>query len=333
MDRIRNAAIILIGLGEQCAGEILKNMNPREVRAILDAINNIETVSDEDVSNALNNFYKDSSNVLGLDVSSKDKLKNTIMMSVGSKGMGDFISGVNLDNEEWLNLLEKQDASIVAEIIQDEHPQIITALMIIVFNYLSSDHGTKIIRHLEPEFKNMIFRRMTKMGFISQTGLDLMSDFFTKELQEADKNHIIPLDGIDAVASIISCLDSETETQIMTDISTHSSDLTEQIQEKIFPFHRLTELDKKSMQVLLREVNNEDLILALKGVDDNIKKAFMDNMSQKSADILRDEMETKGPVKLSTVVDAQKRIIRIAKKLESEEKIIMSSKNNPGIVY
>lgn len=333
MDKIKNAAIILIGLGDKCASDILKNMSPKEVRLILEAINNIDSVSEEDLIGALNDFFRESENGSGIDFTSKEQIKNSILMAVGGKGIGSIIQGIDSEKDAWLDLLRSQPASSIVDLIQEEHPQIITALVIIMFNYLSSEHGTKFIKLLPKPMQSQIFRRMTGLGYMSKFGIDILATFFEKELESSEQNNIITVDGLETVANIISYLDTETEHEIMNDLTSDNKALSEKIQDKIFPFHRLADLDKKSIQVLLKEIKNEDLIIALKGVDEYVKEIFMQNMSSKSAEILKDEMESKGPVKLANVLDAQKRIIRIAKKLDEEEKIILSTKNNPDVVF
>lgn len=333
MNKIRNAAIILLGLGDKVASEILKNMTPKEVRAILEAINNIDNVSEADVIKALNEFFNESSNKSGIDVASKEQIKNSILLAVGSKGMGAVIQGIDSEKDKWLDLLRSQPVTSIVDLMQEEHPQIVTALVIIIFNYLSSEHGTKLIKELPKALQNQVFKRMTAIGSMSKFGIDTFATFFEKELEDSEKNNIVTLDGLETVANIISYLDSETEHEIMNELTNDNKAIGEKIQDKIFPFQRLAELDKKSLQILLSEVKNEDLVISLKGVDEHIKQIFMQNMSTKSAEILRDEMDARGPVKLAAVLDAQKRIIRLAKKLDEEEKIILSTKNNPDVVF
>ena len=333
MDKIKSAAIILIGLGDKCASEVLKNMSPKEVRAILEAINSIENVSEEDVMEAMNSFFKETSSGLGVDFISKQNIKNSIISAVGNKGLVSLINGIDDGNDQWIELIRNQSPNSIADLIEDEHPQLLTALMVIMFNYAGSEYGTALVKLLPKPLQSQIFKRMTNIGSMSKYGIEVLSEFFVKELENVENNNMISLDGVEAVANIISYLDPETENEIMNELSIDNKVLSEKIQDKVFPFHKLADLDNKSLQVLLKEVKNDDLVLALKGVDDFVKNVFMQNMSQKSAEILRDEMESKGPVKLTNVLEAQKRIIKCAKKLDEEEKIILSTKNNPDIVY
>ncbi|RDI38530.1 flagellar motor switch protein FliG [Aquicella lusitana] len=333
MDKIRNAAIILLGVGEKAAAEILKSMNPREVKAIIDAINNIDSITEEDLIRAINEFFTESNNSSGIDISEKEMIKNTLLTAVGSKGGGVFIQGANPDKDSWLELIREQPMDSIVHLIQDEHPQIITAFVIIVFNNISSEHGTKLIKAMPKEMQNQVFKRMTNLGYISRFAIDAVAVYFQRQLESSERNNIISVDGLETVANIVSYLDSETERQIMAELTNEDKDLGEKIQDKMFPFQRLAELDKKSLQILLSEVKNEDLVIALKGVDDRVKEIFFQNMSAKSAEILRDDLESKGPVKLAHVLDAQKNIIRTAKKLDQEEKIVLSMKTNSDIVY
>lgn len=331
MDKIRSAAIILLGLGEKYTGDILKTMTPKEVKLILEAINQLDDVTEQEVASALKEFFQQTTGHLGIDTLSKEHVKHSILASVGSSG--GLLQGIDVEKDTWLELVKLQPPEDIVDLMQDEHPQVITALVMIVFNYISSDYGSRLVKAFPKVLQSQIFKRMTGMSTISRFAIDVFAIVFERELQDGEKNSAITLDGLDTVANIISYLDSDTEREIMKEITSENKELGEKIQDKMFPFSRLAEIDNKSMQVLLKEVKNEDLVIALKGVEENVRNIFFQNMSSKSAEILKDEMQTKGPVKLALVLDAQKRIIRIAKKLDEEEKIVLSSKNNSGVVF
>lgn len=332
VDRIRSAAIILLGVGEKSAAEILKTMSPKEVRSIIEAINSLDNISEDDVVKALNDFFTASNHSSGIDISSKEAIKNSLLTAMGNKGIGAIIQGIHGDRDRWLELVKAQPMKTVVDLVQGEHPQIITALVIVIFNNIGSDEGTELVKALPKDLQSQVFRRMTSIGHISKAALDALATFFFQELDDRESNNVVTIDGLETVANIISYLDSDTEKQIMSELINEDKDLSEKIQDKMFPFSKLADLDKKSIQTLLSEVKNDDLVIALKGVDERIKEYFMQNMSTKSAEILRDEMEAKGPVKIARVLDAQKTIIRLAKKMDQEEKIVLSNKNNPDVV-
>lgn len=330
MDKYKQAAIIMLGMGERYAAEIMKGMEPKEVEAIIAAINEIDEVSEADVIGALNNFFKDASSSSGMDIVSKEVFKNSLSLVIESKKSESFGDGEKTGKAKWIDVFKMQPPDVIYSIIQDEHPQVISVLSAVI---LDGEKASQVIKRFPKEIQSMIVSRMANMSPISTFGMEAFAMLFERELRSKDKYSEITVDGIDAVANIISHLDSETEREIMEGVANINKDLSEKIIEKILPFERLVQLDKKSIQTLLSEVNNEDLVLALKGSDQHIMNFFLKNMSSKSADILRDELESKGPVKISAVQEAQKRIVQTAKKLAQEEKIVLSTKADSDIVY
>ncbi len=333
MDKYKQAAIIMLGMGERYAAEIMKGMAPKEVEAIINAINEIDEVTEVDVIQALNSFFKDANSSSGMDIVSKEVFKNSLSLVIESKkneafgGGGEETGG---DRAKWIDVFKLQPPDVVFSIIQDEHPQVIAVLAAVI---LDGEKASQVIKRFPKEIQSLIITRMANMCPISTFGMEAFASLFEKELRTKDKYSEITVDGIDAVANIISHLDSDTEREIMEGVSNINKELSEKIIEKILPFERLVQLDKKSIQTLLSEVSNDDLVLALKGSDQHIMNFFLKNMSSKSADILRDELESKGPVKIAAVLEAQKRIVTLAKKLASEEKIVLSTKADSDIVY
>jgi flagellar motor switch protein FliG len=326
MDKIKAAAIIILGMGEKCAQEILKNMNPKEIQRIMEAINKIDNVSEEDVIRALNIFFKDT-NSSGIDYSSKTTMQNTLSNVMGMTTLG------SEEMVKWVDLIRSEPADNIYELIQEEHPQVIAAVMV-VLNKISTDKASTIIKRLQKGAQNQIIKRMSNMRPVSSFAIETLSTFFEKELEnKSGKYDMIAVDGIEAAANMMSYLDADTEREIISELTDSDKALAERIQDKMLPFDKLAHLDKKSLQVLLKEVSPDDLVLALKGVDDYIKNIFVKSMSTKSAEILNDEMEAKGPVKLASVLEAQKRIIILARTMAEEEKIMLSTKHNPDIIY
>lgn len=330
MDKIKQAAIIMLGMGEKYASEILKTMGPKEVEMIMEAINKIDNVTEVDVVQALNSFFKDANNTSGLDIVSKELFKNSLVTVMESKKIENLSDGGNSDKVKWIDVFKLQSPDIIYSILQEEHPQIIAAVASVLLN---GEKASQLIKRLPKDLKGKVIARMANMGPVSTFAMEAMSQYFEHELNSKQKYSEISVDGVEAIANIISYLDSESEKDIIDGITTINQELSDKIQEKILPFDRLAQLDKKSLQTLLSEVSNDDLVIALKGADNYVKNIFMKNMSSKSADILKDELESKGPVKISHVIEAQKRIINLAKQLAAEDKIVLSTKVDSDIVY
>ena len=329
MDKIKAAAIVILGMGDKCASEILRNMNQKDVQRVMEAINSIEAVSEEDFLKALNEFFKESNNTLGVDLSSKENIKNSLTSVLGLKGF----EGEDGEISKWIELLKSESAINIVDLIQDEHPQVLTAILVIL-SQINNDKASSIAKELPKVLQGQMVKRMTKITPISTYAIDALSEFFESSLDTTEERYnVINVDGIEAAANIMSYLDCEVEREIISELSTSNKAVADKIQDKILPFEKISQLDQKSLRTLLADVPNEDLVLALKGVDDYIKNIFLKNMSSKSGDILRDEMEALGPVKVSRVVEAQKRIIVLAKKLGKEEKIILSTRHDGDVIY
>lgn len=327
MDKIKNAAIILLGMGEEYAEQILKNMSKAEVHKIMEVISTLDNVEEEDVILAIDEFLNKSDHT-GIDIVSKEKIKNTLVSSLGIQGL----ENIDISKSRWIELIKNEPLTSVGETLKDEHPQILTAI-IVILTQLGSSRATDIMRLQTPEMQTNIIRRISAITPISAYALEALSDFFDNELARSDRYGVVTVDGVDAAANLISNLDSEAERNIINDLSNSDKELADLIQDKLMPFEKLAYLDSKSLQLLLKEINADDMVMALKGANDHIRNTFMKNMSSKAAEILKDDLESKGPVKLANVIEAQKKIVQLAKKLSKEEKIILTGKSDSSVVF
>jgi flagellar motor switch protein FliG len=331
MSSRKNAAIILLGMGENYAAEILKILSHKEVESIVEAMNTIDDVSEHEVIKALNDFFKETQITSGLNASSENYIRNTLVSAMGTEKAELMIESDKKPKPnalKGLELIQWQPLHQVVAAIQDEHPQVITVTLMC----LPSEQSAKILKSLPKELSQDVIKRMTHSNPVSQYALNTLSQYFEEQFTKTEKFKLLTADGIDLAANIIAQLDIESENEIMASLQKDHQDITEKLQDKLFPFDRLTQMDGRSLQTLLSELSNDDLILALKGADDDIKTIFFKNMSGKSAELLREDIESKGPVKLSDVLSAQKRIVAVAKKLSKEEKIFLSTSKDLATV-
>lgn len=331
MSSRKNAAIILLGMGENCAAEILKILHHKEVEAIIEAMNSIDDVSEHEVIKALNDFFKETQLTSGLNASSENYIRKTLTSAIGSEKAEMMI---DLDMKpatplKGLELIKWQPIHHIVNTLQDEHPQMITVTLMC----LDSEQSAQILKQLPKAISKEVITRMTHSNPVSHYAMKVLSDHFEEQFTKIEKFKLLTSDGIDLAANIIAKMDVESEQEIMKSISEEHQEINEKLQDKLFPFDKLTQMDSKSMQTFITELSNDDLVLALKGADDEIKAVFFKNMSTKSAELIKEDLESKGPVKLSAVLDAQKRMVAVAKKLHQEEKIFLaSSKNNTTIL-
>jgi flagellar motor switch protein FliG len=327
----KKAAIILLGMGENHAAEILKILNHKEVEAIIEAMNNIDDVSEQEVIKALNDFFKETQLTSGLNTSSSNYIRNTLVSAIGPE-KADMM--INIDKNpkssplKGFELIKWQQMHHIVSALQDEHPQIITVALMCI----DSEQSAQILKHLPKAICNDVITRMTHSNPVSQYAMNALSDYLEEQFTKTEKFKLLTSDGFNLAANIIAKLDMESENEIMASIGEENQEINEKLQDKLFPFSKLAQMDSRSMQTFIVELNNDDLVLALKGADEELKDIFFKNMSNKSAELLKEDLESKGPVKLSDVFEAQKRIIGIAKKLIQEEKIFLTSNDNTTIL-
>lgn len=327
----KKAAIILLGMGENHAAEILKILDHKEVEAIIEVMNNFEDVSEQEVIKALNDFFKETQLTSGLNTSSSNYIRNTLVSAMGSE-KADML--INIDKQPKTNplkgfeLLKWQPMHPIVSALQDEHPQIITVALMCI----ESEQSAQILKLLPKAIQNDVITRMTHSNPVSQYAMNALSDYLEEQFTKTEKFKLLTSDGFNLAANILAKMDMESENEIMTSIGEENQEINEKLQDKLFPFNKLAQMDSKGMQTFIVELNNDDLILALKGADEELKEVFFKNMSSKSAELLKEDLESKGPVKLSDVFEAQKRIIAIAKKLIQEERIFLTSNDNTTIL-
>lgn len=327
--QLKNAAIILLCMGENLAAEVLKILDQQDVEAIVEMMNNMEHVSEEDVIKALNVFFNEARHTSGLNMISGDYIKNALISAVGSDKAGSLMEKDTLmQSLKGIELLKWQPIHAIVNVLKDEHPQIITVALIC----LDSTKAAKILSELPKETAKTVIKRMSQLSPLSQFAMEILSEYLEAQFTQATTFKLLHDDVVNAAADIISKLDAATEHEIVSFLHEDNVALGEKIQEKLFPFEKLGQLDNRSLQTLLKEIEQDVLSVALKGADDHIKKIFFKAMSAKSAELLQEDMDSLGPVKINDVIEAQKKMVQKAKELASDDKIAMPSAKKTIIV-
>lgn len=320
MEAIKNAAIIILGMGENCAAEILKSLSHKEVEAIIETMNHMGDVSEKEVIIALNAFFNEANNTTGITVSSSEYMRKTFMTAVGADKAGTIFDEAYLSEElVGVELLKWQPLHVVIDALEEEHPQIITVALMC----LDGEKSAQILKCLPSELSKDVINRMTNLSPVSSYAMKTLSEYLQEQFTKTEKFKLITSDGVDMAANIIAYMDGKDESEIMSFLTSENQDAFQRIQDKLFPFERLATLDSRGMQTFLAEIDNDDLILALKGTTDNIRESFYKSMSSKTVDLLKDDLDSLGPKKTGDLIDAQKRMIDVAKKMAEEQKIIL----------
>ncbi|HEY6482536.1 MAG TPA: flagellar motor switch protein FliG [Steroidobacteraceae bacterium] len=317
------AAILLLTLGEQEAAQVLKHMGAKEVQRIGVAMASLTNVSREEVSGVITHFATSVETQTSVGVGAEDFLRKVLVDALGQEKAANIIDRISIGRStKGLEALKWMDARAVSELIRQEHPQIIA----IVLAYLEADQSAEVLACLPAQIRAEILVRIATLDGVQPTALTELDDIMEKQFAGKSTARTSSLGGAKAAANIINNLEPSQEGAIMEEIAKTDEALSARIQDLIFVFDNLLEIDDRSMQELLRQVPSDKLLLAMKGCDEAMKAKIFKNMSQRAAEMLKDDLESKGPVRISEVEAAQKEILQTARKLAEAGTIALAGK-------
>jgi len=317
------AAILLLTLGEQEAAQVLKHMGAKEVQRIGSAMSKLANVSREEVRTVITQFSQSVESETSVGVGTDEFLRKVLVDALGQDKAASIIDRINIGRStKGLEALKWMDARAVAELIRLEHPQIIA----IVLAYLDADQSAEVLTHLPANMRSDVVVRIATLDGVQPSALNELDDIMEKQFAGKSSAKTSSMGGAKAAANIINLLEPSQEGMIMEQIAKADQALGARIQDLIFVFDNLLELDDRSMQELLRQVPSDRLLLALKGSDEALKEKIFKNMSQRASEMLKDDLEAKGPVRISEVEGAQREILQIARKLADSGAIALGGK-------
>jgi flagellar motor switch protein FliG len=323
------AAILLLSLGEQEAAEVMKHMGAKDVQRIGGAMTQLQGISRQDVSGILNEFTVAVEGQTSLGVGVDEYLRKVLIGALGEDKAAGVIDRILFGrSSKGLEALKWMDARAVAEVVRLEHPQIIS----IVLAYLDPDQSAEVLAQFPEWLRADVIMRIATLDGIQPTALHELDEVIEKTFagkQGALKTSI--LGGVKTAANILNFLDAS-QGSLIDSICKVDEALGTKIQDLMFVFNDLLEIDDRGMQEVLRAVPGEKLLLAMKGADDGLKDKIFKNMSQRAAEMMRDDLEAKGPVRLSEVEGAQKEILAIVRKLAEAGTVQLGGKGSDQYV-
>jgi flagellar motor switch protein FliG len=318
------AAIFLLSLGEQEATEVMKHMGAKDVQRIGAAMTQLQSVSRNDVSQVLSDFCLSVEAHTSLGVGVDEYLRKVLVGALGEDKARGVIDRILFGrSSKGLEALKWMDPRAVAELIRLEHPQI----MAIVLAYLDSDQAAEVLGHFPEPLRADVVLRIATLDGIQPTALHELDEVIEKQF--AGRTGGLKTSGIGGVksaANILNFMDSSAEANVVELISRADEALGSKIQDLMFVFDDIAEIDDRGMQEVLRAVPSDKLLLAIKGADEPLKQKIFKNMSQRAAEMLKDDLEAKGPVRLSEVEAAQKEILAIVRKMSEAGTISLGGK-------
>jgi flagellar motor switch protein FliG len=329
MNSVEQAAVLLLGIGETNAAEILKHLEPKQVQKVGMAMTNMANVTKIEIEAVINEFLSEAEKQTSLGVNSEEYIRNVLTSALGEHRAEAIIDRIlSGSNHNGLDALKWLDAKTVADLLRNEHPQIIATIL----TYLDAEQAAEIIGLFNEGKRVDLLMRMCEIDSVKPEALTELGKVIEEQLEGHKGGKTATLGGVKSVADVINHLDSAIEAQAMDAIKKLDNDLCDKIKEKMFVFENLINVDGRSMQTLLRDVSSDTLLLAMKGADNTIKEKIFANMSKRAAELLRDDLEAKGPVKVSDVDVAQKEILAIALKLADAGEITLGGKSGEEMI-
>lgn len=326
---IQRSAILLMSLGEEGALEVFKHLGPREVQKLGAAMAKLSNVSREQVATVLRDFHEEAQQQTSIGLAPDEYLRSVLTRALGNDKAGQLIDRIMGGNDNaGIETLKWMDSGSIAELIKNEHPQIIATILV----HLDADQAAEVLSQFVERLRNDVTLRIATLEGVQPSAMRDLNEALSQILSGTDKLKKSARGGVDAAAEIINYLGATVEASISAHIREVDPDLAQKIQDKMFVFDNLIDLDDRGIQLLLREVQSETLVVALKGTSDPLREKIFKNMSQRAAEMLRDDLDSKGPVRLSEVESEQREILRVVRRLAEEGQIVMGGKGDEGLV-
>lgn len=328
LNGVDRSAILLLALGQDYAAEVLKVLTPKEVQLVGSAVSGLYNITRDTLDDVMKSFIMGVRGNTSLGMDTGEFVKGALTKALGQEKASNVIDRIlsgadsaGLDQLKWM------DARSIADLIRLEHPQIIA----IVICLLEADQAALVLAALPEKMRADIVMRIATLEGVQPAALRELNKIMAAQLSGSAQSKQSAVGGIEAVANILNYMDGSNETAIMEQVMEIDAEVGEQIQDKMFIFEDLIDVDDRGIQTLLREVTTENLLMALKGADEALKEKVFRNMSRRAAEMLRDDLEVAAPAKLSDVEAAQKEILAIARRMADAGEISLGG--GGGDVY
>jgi flagellar motor switch protein FliG len=327
---LHDGAVLMLSLGEDEAAEVFKYLSPKEVQKLGEAMAKLKTVTRERIDTVLERFHTEAGEQTSLGNDSDEYIRKVLTSALGEEKakilLDRILSGSDVSGIEGLKWM---DAASVAELIKNEHPQIIASILV----HLERDHASEILGLFPERLRSDVVLRIATLDGIQPNALRELNEALAKLLAGGTDNlKKAALGGVRVAAEILNYVGAKNESVILEAVRAHDAELAQKILDEMFVFDNLADVDDKGLQLLLREVQSEQLVVALKGASEALREKIFKNMSQRAAEMLRDDLESKGPVKVSEVEAQQKEILKVVRRLVEEGQIAIGGKGEDAYV-
>jgi flagellar motor switch protein FliG len=326
---LANSAILLMSVGEEEAAQVMKYLTPKEVQKIGQAMSRLSGITRDRIEKVLDTFHDQADRHTSIGADSDEYIRSVLTRALGDDKaaylLDQILSGGDSSGIESLRWM---DPASVTELIKSEHPQIVASILV----HLERDHASAVLALLPEAIRNDVVLRVATLDAIQPNALRELNDVLAKLLSGGEHSRKRALGGIRAAAEMLNLVGTSVETAVLEAVKAHDADLAQKILDEMFVFEDLLDLDDRAIQSLLREVQSESLIVALRGAPEALREKIFKNMSQRAAEMLRDDLEAKGPVRIVEVEAEQKAILVIVRRLADEGTIAVGGKAEDAYV-
>ena len=326
---VHASAILMLALGEECAAEVFKFLAPKEVQRLGERMARLTTVADVQFDDVLARFEGQVDSQRSLVSDTGAYVSNVLKLALGDDKAGLLIDRIVQGRDvSGIESLKWMDSAAVAELIRNEHPQIIASILV----HLDRDQASGVLGAFDERTRNDVVLRIATLDGIQPNALKELNEVLSKVLAGGERIRKQPLGGVKTAAEILNFLGASAESAVLDAIRAGDADLAQKIEDQMFTFDDLLKLDNKAIQLVLREVANDALIIALKGAEPEMREKIFSNMSSRAAETLREDLESKGPVRLSEVEAQQKEILKTVRRLGDEGQIMIGGGGDESFV-
>ncbi len=317
----QKAAIFLLTMGEEFTAEVYKYLSEEEIKRIGVEMARLDYIPAEAVKKVLDEANFQSRELLAdLSVSPEDFLKESLLKAYGERGKEIYEEIRQELGPKVFEKLRRLDPRTIANFLRNEHPQTIAIIIV----HLDPDKAGQIIAYLPESLRSEVVYRVAELDKVDPEIIKEISAALEEELESIGGTFSRKLGGVERAAEILSHVGRDLEEEILSEVEEENPSLAEEVRKHLFTFEDLLKVDNTAIQAILKEISTEDLKLALKTASEELREKFFSNMSERAAQLLREDLEIMGPVRVADVENAQQNIIKVAKRLEQEGKIVLA---------
>ena len=326
---VTKGAVLMLALGADEAAEVMKYLGPREVQKLGAAMSTMKAIQSEELVSVLSEFRAETEKNTSLGLDSDDYIRDVLTKALGDDKAASLLNRIlGARDASGIESLKWMDAQSVADLVRNEHPQIIATILV----HLERDQASEVLEHFTERLRNDVVLRIATLDGVQPAALRELNEVLTKLLTGNENLKKKPMGGIRTAAEILNYFGGENEASVMTNLKNYDSDMAQKIMDEMFVFENILDIEDRGIQLLLREVQSETLIISLKGATPDLREKFFKNMSSRAGEMMREDLDSKGPVRLSEVESNQKEILQIIRRLADEGQLTLGGKAEDAYV-